>query len=422
MDSNSTQNAQNQSDLSAMSALEIIQIAKQHVSFDDTEIAFATRSDFDLKKMNLLFWTMNKPALVSSGTPLLKLAFKINMPFVKPVVKNTLFEHFCGGETIEDSERTVIQLTQAGIGTILDYSVEGKKSTEGFEITKNEIIRTIIRAKGDTNIPFCVFKVTGIGHSKILEKIQAKESLSTDEQDSWTKIQQRVNEICEAAHQNKVRIFIDGEETWFQETIDNLTYQMMEKFNKEEPLIYNTYQMYTVDRLEKLKSAYKNAEKGNYYVGAKVVRGAYMEKERKRAEEQGYTDPIQPDKLSTDRDFDAAMTFCVKNRERIALCAGTHNELSCYSLVVLMDAHNIKKDNPNFHFAQLYGMSDNMSNNLAAAGYNVAKYVPYGAVKDVMPYLIRRADENTAIAGQTSREYLLIQREIERRKQVKRIS
>jgi proline dehydrogenase len=418
MDSNSTQSHQSLSDLSA---LEIIQIAKQHVSFDDTQTAFATRSDFDLKKMNLLFWTMNKPALVGTGTPLLRLAFKIKLPFVTPVVKSTLFEHFCGGETIEDSERTVIQLKQAGIGTILDYSVEGEKSIQGFEKTKSEIIRTIERAKGDKNIPFCVFKVTGIGHSKILEKVQEKEPLNAEEQDSWKNLNQRMNEICEAAHQNKVRIFVDGEETWFQETIDNLTYQMMEKYNKEEPLIYNTYQMYTIDRLEKLKLAHQNGVEGQYYVGAKIVRGAYMEKERKRAEENGYTDPIQPDKLSTDRDFDAAMEFCIENRERIALCAGTHNELSCYSLVILMDTHNIKKENPNFYFAQLYGMSDNMSNNLAAAGYNVAKYVPYGAVKDVMPYLMRRADENTAIAGQTSREYLLIQKEIERRKQVRQI-
>ena len=403
--------------LSSMSALEIIQMAKQHVSFDDTETAFATRSDFELKKMNLLFWTMNNPTLVNTGTPLLQFAFKIRMPFVKPIVKNTLFEHFCGGETIEDSERTVIQLAQAGIGTILDYSVEGEKSVEGFEKTKDEIIRTIVRAKGDKNIPFCVFKVTGIGHSKILEKIQAKETLTTEEQAGWERVQQRMNEICEAAYQNNVRIFVDGEETWFQETIDDLTYLMMQKYNKEEPLIYNTYQMYTVDRLDKLKLAYQNAVEGGYYVGAKLVRGAYMEKERKRAEEKGYPDPIQPDKLSADRDYDLGVEFCVKNRERIALCAGTHNELSCYSLVVLMDAYNIKKNDPNFYFAQLYGMSDNMSNNLAAAGYNVAKYVPYGAVKDVMPYLMRRADENTAIAGQTSREYLLIQKEIERRKQ-----
>lgn len=407
--------------LSSLSALEIIQFAKQHVSFDDTETAFANRSDFELKKMNLLFWTMNKPAIVNSGTPFLKLAFKIRMPLVKPVVRNTLFEHFCGGETIEDSERTVIQLSQAGIGTILDYSVEGEKSVKGFEKTKNEIIRTIERAKGDKNIPFCVFKITGIGHSKILEKVQAKETLTDQEQEGWENLNRRIDEICQTAHQNDVRIFIDGEETWFQETIDDLTYQMMQKYNKEKAIVYNTYQMYTVDRLEKLKTAYRNAVKDNYYLGAKLVRGAYMEKERKRAEEKGYPDPIQPDKLSTDRDFDAAMEFCVEKRQRIALCAGTHNELSCYSLVVLMQAHNIKKDDPNFYFAQLYGMSDNISNNLAAAGYNVAKYVPYGEVKDVMPYLMRRADENTAIAGQSSREYLLIQKEIERRKQVRQI-
>lgn len=413
---------QNNTNLSSMSALEIIQLAKQHVSFDDTQTAFATRSDYELKKMNLLFWTMNNPLLVSTGTPLLQLAFKIKMPFVKPIVKNTLFEHFCGGETIEDSEKTVQQLAQAGIGTILDYSVEGEKSVEGFETTKNEIIRTIVRAKGAVTIPFCVFKVTGIGHSTILEKVQAKETLNAEEQAGWERVQQRMNEICEAAYQNKVRIFVDGEETWFQETIDNLTYQMMEKYNKEQAIIYNTYQMYTVDRLEKLKMAYQNAVENNYHVGAKLVRGAYMEKERRRAEEKGYPDPIQPDKLSADRDYDLGVEFCVEKRERIALCAGTHNELSCYSLVVLMEKHNIQKNDPNFYFAQLYGMSDNMSNNLAAAGYNVAKYVPYGAIKDVMPYLMRRADENTAIAGQSSREYLLIQKEIERRKQVKRIA
>ena len=412
---------QNHINLSSLSALEIIQMAKQHVSFDDTETAFANRSDFELKKMNLLFWTMNKPALVDTGTPLLKLAFKIKIPFVKPLVKNTLFEHFCGGETIEDSERTVIKLSQTGIGTILDYSVEGEKTTKGFEKTKSEIVKTILRAKGDTNIPFCVFKVTGIGHSKILEKVQSNEPLTTDEQDSWQKLNQRMNEICEVAYQNKVRIFVDGEETWFQDTIDDLTYQMMEKYNKEQPLIYNTYQMYTVDRLEKLKLAYQNAVEKEYYLGAKLVRGAYMEKERRRAEEKGYTDPIQPDKLSTDKDFNLAMEFCVEKRDRIALCAGTHNELSCYSLVVLMDSYHIEKNDPNFYFAQLYGMSDNMSNNLAAAGYNVAKYVPYGAVKDVMPYLMRRADENTAIAGQSSREYLLIQKEIERRKKARQI-
>lgn len=413
---------QNNTNLSSMSALEIIQLAKQHVSFDDTQTAFATRSDYELKKMNLLFWTMNNPLLVSTGTPLLQLAFKIKMPFVKPIVKNTLFEHFCGGETIEDSEKTVQQLAQAGIGTILDYSVEGEKSVEGFETTKNEIIRTIVRAKGAVTIPFCVFKVTGIGHSTILEKVQAKETLNAEEQAGWERVQQRMNEICEAAYQNKVRIFVDGEETWFQETIDNLTYQMMEKYNKEQAIIYNTYQMYTVDRLEKLKMAYQNAVENNYHVGAKLVRGAYMEKERRRAEEKGYPDPIQPDKLSADRDYDLGVEFCVEKRERIALCAGTHNELSCYLLVVLMEKHNIQKNDPNFYFAQLYGMSDNMSNNLAAAGYNVAKYVPYGAIKDVMPYLMRRADENTAIAGQSSREYLLIQKEIERRKQVKRIA
>jgi proline dehydrogenase len=400
-----------------LSPLEIVAAAQKNVSFENTEIAFASRSDAELRKMYFLFWSMNQSSLVSFGTKFLQFAFKINLPLVEWAVRKTLFSHFCGGRSIEDCEPSIKKMAQAGIGTILDYSVEGEKSPAGFEKTKEEIIRTIERAKGESKaIPFCVFKVTGVGFSDLLTKIQQQQPLDAKEEQAWQNLQRRVDEICRAAYENKVRIFIDGEETWMQGTIDDLAYRMMEKYNKEEVIVYNTLQMYVADKLENLKKAYREAVKGNYYLGVKLVRGAYLEKERNRAKEKGYPDPMQPDKASTDRDFNAALEFCMEKRQRIALCAGTHNELSSYYLTLLMEKYGVAKNDPNVFFAQLYGMSDNISYNLAAAGYNVAKYVPYGPVKAVLPYLFRRAAENTSIAGQSSREFLLIKKEVARRK------
>ena len=386
------------------------------ISFEDTAVAFSSKSDTELKKMYFLFASMNNNLLSSFGTSALKFALKMNFP-VQGLIKKTIFQHFCGGESIEDSEDTIEELAAFNIGTILDYSVEGEKTQEGFEKAAEEIIRTIEKARDSHFIPFCVFKITGLASAEILEKAQKKQMTKEDSVE-YEKVVRRIDSICKKAFENNVRIFIDGEESWIQDAIDELAYSMMRKYNVQAPIVYNTYQMYRKDMLGKLKTAFQYAATYNYYLGVKLVRGAYMEKERERAEEDGYEDPIQPNKQATDEDYNRALKFCLDNKQRIAVCSGSHNEYSNFYLTVLMEKHGLKNDDSRIYFAQLYGMSDNISFNLAKAGYNVAKYVPYGPVTAVMPYLFRRAEENTSIAGQSSRELLLIKKELQRRKRL----
>ncbi|MGD1840444.1 MAG: proline dehydrogenase family protein [Thermonemataceae bacterium] len=385
------------------------------VDFNDTSVAFAAKSDKALKKMYYIFAAMNQNWLVALGTALLRFAFKLNLP-VKWVIKPTVFNHFCGGETIEECETTMQELGQYGIGSILDYSVEGEKTEAGFEHTLQETLRTVEKAAAHPHIPFSVFKVTGLASFKLLEKIQAKQSLTSQEQAAWGRVQARVDQICQFAHKHQVKILIDGEETWIQDTIDLLAYTMMVRYNKERCIVYNTFQMYRIDMLQNLKAAYEQAKENGYWLGAKLVRGAYIEKERDRAEELGYPDPMQPDKAACDADFDAAVAFCVDHLAEIGFCAGTHNIQSNQYLTELMVQKGITPQDKRVYFAQLYGMSDQISFALAKAGYNVAKYVPYGPLKAVMPYLFRRAEENTSVAGQSSRELQLIKAEIKRRK------
>jgi len=386
------------------------------VSFEDTSIAFSSKSNGELRKMYWLFASMNNPLLVKIGTRMIGFSFAIHLP-IKWAVKHTIFSHFCGGESIEDCQKTIEQLAKYGIGTILDYSVEGEKSEKSFEATMHETIETVARAAQQRGkIPFSVFKVTGVAPFEILEKVQAKTALTPEENTQWANAQRRVEAICAEAHKHKVRLFIDAEESWIQHTIDELAYAMMRKYNHDAPIVYNTYQMYCHTTLAELKNAYTQATQGGYHLGAKVVRGAYMERERARAEANGYTDPIQPSKENSDKDFDEAVAFCVANINKIGLCAGTHNEESSYKLVQLLEQNQINPQNPNVYFAQLFGMSDHISYNLAKAGYQVAKYVPYGPVKAVIPYLFRRAAENTSVAGQTSREFGLIKKEVARRR------
>ncbi|GAA4836735.1 proline dehydrogenase family protein [Algivirga pacifica] len=387
------------------------------INFADTRIAFSSKSNLELRKSYLLFNSMDYPWLVKLGTSLISTSFKLGLP-IKGIVKNTLFNQFCGGESIQDCENTIQKLGKFHIGTILDYSVEGKKSDESFDFTTEEIIRTIVKASQEPNIPFSVFKVTGICAIPILEKLQAGTPLNTQENTEWEKAQQRVLKICETAHHHKVRIFIDAEETWIQAVIDELAFRMMEKFNQKEAIVYNTYQMYLHAKLAQLKTDLDTAATKGYKLGVKLVRGAYMEKESERASTMGYENPIQPSKDACDQDYNAALRFLVENSQYMALCAGTHNEDSSLYLTQLMAQHNISAQHPNFFFAQLYGMSDHISYNLANATYNVAKYVPYGPVKEVMPYLFRRAEENTSIAGQSSRELLLVREEMKRRQQL----
>jgi proline dehydrogenase len=385
------------------------------LNFQDTKTAFADKSDAELKEKYRMFRMMNSPALTDLGTSAAQFALRLGLP-VKGIIKSTVFKQFCGGETIEECQPTIDKLGESNIGSILDYSIEGKSEEAVFDSTKNEIYRTVTRAKEDEAIPFAVFKVTGLARTELLEKVGSDKELFVGEQEEWDKARARVEEICEYAHSLEQPLFIDAEESWFQEAIDALATEMMEKYNKEKPIIYNTIQLYRHDRLEFLKQSHEKAKAGGYIFAVKLVRGAYMEKERERAAEMDYPSPIQPDKEATDRDFNAALEYCIENVEDIAFVAGTHNEASVQKLVQLMGEHDVEHAHPHVNFSQLYGMSDNLSYILAKNGYCVSKYVPYGPVKDTIPYLIRRAQENTSVVGQMSRELDLISRELKRRK------
>jgi proline dehydrogenase len=332
-------------------------------------------------------------------------------------IKPTIFKQFCGGETIPECGNTIQSLGAFGVGTILDYSVEGKTSDDDFDKTVDIIIETIQRAKNDKNIPFAVFKVSGIGRFDLLEKASDNSNQFTEhELVGLNAIKSRIEKICLKAYENQVSVFIDAEETWIQDIIDKWTNEQMVKFNKTFPTVYNTLQMYRHDRLSYLKEMLEFAKSHQIIYAVKLVRGAYMEKERARAVSKGYPSPIQPDKNATDRDYNEALNFIIHNKEHFALCAGTHNEESSLKLSELLQQNSILPDDSRFYFSQLLGMSDHISYNLADAGYNVAKYVPFGPIREVMPYLLRRADENTSVAGQTGRELSLLTKERKRRK------
>lgn len=383
--------------------------------FNNTEIAFRAKSNKELNKAYFLFASINSNFLSSLGTKSVKLALKLNLP-IKNIIKKTVFQQFCGGENIEQCQNTIEKLALHNIKTILDYAVEGAETEYSYDQTTNEIIRTIEKAKNSPQIPFSVFKPTGLGSKKILEKIQLNKKLTTEEQEARDRIKNRLDRICSTAYQYGIRIMIDSEDSWYQDPIDDMVYEMMVRYNKQKPIVYNTFQMYRKKMLDRLKSAFLMAARENIYLGAKLVRGAYMEKERERSAEKKYEDPILPNKDATDNAYNDALKFCIDNKQRIALVSGSHNEYSNYYLTVLIDKYGIAKKDENVFFAQLYGMSDHISFNLAEAGYNVVKYVPYGPIEAVMPYLFRRAEENTSIAGQSSREFLLIKNELKRRK------
>lgn len=382
------------------------------VSFDNTENAFKSKTDAELNRSYLLFSLIGNPSLVKLGATFSPLALNIGF---KGLIKNTIFKQFVGGETIHDCAETVKELGKYNIGTILDYSVEGSETEEAFDHCLTETLDTIKLAKNDKNIPFCVFKVTGLARFALLEKVSTKQNLNESEKVEWERVKNRVHKICSTSHANNQPIFIDAEESWIQPAIDDLANENMEKFNKTSVIVYNTFQLYRTDRLKFLEDTIQHAKANSYQVGAKLVRGAYMEKERKRAQEQNYPSPIQPDKASSDKDFNAALKLCVENLNIVALCAGSHNEESNQILLRLMHEKNISANDKRVYFSQLYGMSDHISYNLSLNGYNVAKYVPYGPVKKVLPYLIRRAQENTSVKGQTGRELSLIIKEKKRR-------
>ena len=385
------------------------------VSFENTEIAFRSKSNGELRKSYYLFKLIGNPGLVGFGKFATDFALKLHIP-IGWAIKGNIFRQFCGGETIAECARATKILDQYHIGTILDYSVEGKESEKDFDATKEETLNTIRTAEGNANIPFCVFKVTGIARFELLENVNAGKKLDEAEVGEWQRVRNRVDEICALAHDTGTPVFIDAEDSWIQDAIDGLADEMMEKYNHEKAIVFNTIQLYRHDRLAFLKTSFEHAKAKNYKIGVKLVRGAYMEKERKRAAEMNYRDPINENKDATDQEFNAAIDFCIEHLDRISICAGTHNEASSLRLATLMDEKNIPRNDPRIYFAQLFGMSDHISFNMADAGYNVAKYVPYGPIREVIPYLIRRARENTSVKGQTGRELSLILKEMKRRK------
>lgn len=386
------------------------------ISFNNTEIAFRHKSNADLRRANFLFSVMASPGLVKLGKNSTSFFLNIGMP-IKGAIKATIFRQFCGGETIEECTPVINSMWKNHVGTILDYSVEGKHSPEDFEATTREIIATITKATGNAAIPFAVFKITGIARFGILEKANPSvDQLHAEEAAEYAQVVERVDRICKAGFDAGVPVFIDAEETWIQDTIDRICHDMMVKYNREKAIVFNTVQMYRHDRLDFLRESVAWAKSQQLHYGVKLVRGAYMEKERKRAADNGYPSPIQPDKTTCDTDYNLALEFLTDEINQIAMCAGTHNEDSSAYLADLMEKKQIAQSDKRIWFAQLLGMSDHISYTLAHAGYNVAKYVPYGPVKEVIPYLFRRADENTSVKGQTGRELSLIRQERDRRR------
>lgn len=401
------------------------------ISFDNTENAFAYKTDKQLKKANFLFSSMGKEWLVRLGIKLTPWSIKAGLP-IKGIIRNTIFAQFVGGETLEETAIVAKRLSEYGVQTILDYGVEGGESGEnGFDHATEEFIRVINYASTQPSIPFMSVKVTAIARFSLLEKldhsvegnagtlmkryVKSVESLTPDEQAEWQRVHERMQRICRTAAEKNVGVFIDAEETWIQDPVDVLTTLMMEQYNRTKAVVFNTFQLYRHDRLQFLKDSLEAARQRDFILGAKLVRGAYMEKERRRAAEMNYPSPIQPDKAASDSDYNLAVKFCIDNIDEVSLVVASHNEYSNMYATELLRERKLPLNHQHVHFSQLYGMSDNITFNLAKAGCSVSKYLPFGPIKDVIPYLMRRAQENSSVSGQTGRELALIKKELKRR-------
>ena len=387
------------------------------INFENIKVAFADKSDKDLSRAYLLFKTISNPIISNTLTAFIKVAMWLHLP-INWAIKATVYKHFCGGTTIENSQATIDKLWESHIGTILDFSAEGKENEEDFNLAMNETIASIQKAKLESSIPFSVFKPTGLARFALLEKISNNSNLTKEEEIEKTIFEGKIENICQTASDNKVSLFIDAEESWIQGAIDDIAIKMMQKFNKNEACIFNTLQLYRNDRVDHLEMLLKLATEKKFFVGLKLVRGAYHQQEIERAKEKGYNCPVHTIKENTDIDYNKTLTLCIENIDFVSVCAGTHNEESSALLVELLNKHNISKDDKRVYFSQLLGMSDHISYNAAKEGFNVVKYVPYGPVKDVLPYLIRRAEENTSIAGQMGRELTNIIEEKKRRRNI----
>ena len=383
--------------------------------FDNTQIAFSLKSDTELERAYFLFKLIANEPLVRIGTAVTNFAIKASLP-VEGLIRATVFDHFCGGVNEDDSLKVVDKLFTKGVSSVLDYSVEGKEEEEQFDAVLEKTLKLIEFAKEKKAIPFAVFKPSGFGRIDLYEEVSLGKKLNLSEFDEWNRVVARFEKVCKASHDSDVALLIDAEESWMQDAVDNLVEEMMVKYNKSKPIVFNTLQMYRWDRLDYLKKLHEKAKAEGFFIGMKLVRGAYMEKENERAIEKGYPTPICASKEATDENYDAAVKYMVDHLDMMSIFEGTHNEASTYFLMNLMEEKGIKSTENKIWFGQLYGMSDNISYNLADSGYNVAKYLPFGPVKDVMPYLIRRAEENTSVAGQTSRELAMIKAERDRRK------
>ncbi|MCK6691543.1 MAG: proline dehydrogenase family protein [Thermoanaerobaculia bacterium] len=385
------------------------------VDFSNTEIAFSHLSDRELKRTAWLFGMMNKPWMVRYGTKLALWAIENNLPFAERIVKNTVFRQFVGGTTLLDCQRNIDHLAAYNVLTVLDYGVEGKETELDFNYTMNENLRAIDFASRSKHIPLISTKVTGLARFGLLERIQSATTLTREELNEYRNVLKRIDAICYHAAQKGVSVFIDAEESWIQDSIDHLVWLMMKRYNRERVVVYNTFQMYRNDRLQFLIESYDRSRQAGFLFGAKLVRGAYMDKERQRAQEYGYKDPINPDKNTTDDHYNTGVRFCLDHIQHVALCNASHNAESALLQAELMEKKGIPRNHPHTMFSQLFGMSDIVTFNLAKAGFRVSKYVPYAQVREVIPYLIRRAQENTSVTGDAGRELALIQKELRRR-------
>lgn len=387
----------------------------KEINFDDTKTAFRIKSDKDLQRAHILFKLISYPTLVKIGNPVIQLSSTLGIP-VGWIVKPTAFKHFVGGETLEECQPAVDKLKTANVYSILDYSVEGKETEKAINGALEETLRAVKNAGSKPDIPFAVFKPTAFGNHHALEILSGDSTPDKEMVEEGEKFRNRIDILCKTAFENDIPIMIDAEDTYIQHFIDKVVMEMMQKYNKQRAIVYNTYQMYRHDRIAILEADIKLARKEKFFLGAKFVRGAYMERERARAEKMGYEDPIQPDRESTDRDYNLALKISMDNLDVVSIFNGTHNEYSSMYLTELMGERNVEPNHPQIWFSQLYGMSEHISFNLSAAGFNVAKYVPYGPVRYVLPYLMRRVEENTSVKGQTGRELALIKKERQRRK------
>ncbi len=386
------------------------------IKFDNTQIAFAYKTTHELYKARALFKTFNYETLVDFGTKFVEVALRYRLPFVKTAFKSTIYKQFCGGETLEETQKVIDKLGAFGVKVLLDYGVEAKTTEHDFDEAARQLARAIKHARDDDQVPAISSKISGLARFALLERMSQDKPLKKKELDELANIRKRLQKICKAANRYKVAIYFDAEESWIQPAIDRLVLEVMEVYNCEQPLIFNTYQLYRHDRLEFLKENHITAKEKGYIFAVKLVRGAYMEKERERAAKMGYASPIQPDKAACDRDYDLALEYCADNLDTMAICCASHNEKSNAYLCQLLEEKELAHNHPYVYFSQLFGMSDHISFNLADAGYNVFKYLPYGPVREVIPYLIRRADENTSVTGQMGRELSLIVRELKRRR------